>query len=405
MYTKLNSNVYTGLKRFWKEQNGLVLIVLAGLVILILTPVYFWRYQDQMHSDFGLHLIFTRRMIQGNFAEIPAYSLAHSGLQLLVAAIYWLSFRKIPLVWINVFLLVGAQVLTAAGFYIWLGKVEFRFWDWLRAAAALCLTIAAPVMALAGLDGLYYFGYIGLASYHNPTVILLRPLALFSFGMLVHEMEGHTRAGWGAILLSCLLVAFSGLVKPSYILCLLPIAFVLAAWRWWLHRPIDLRFLVFGVFVPGFGVLAVQGLMTYLLPSSGGSRLTLAPFLVVSGYSDYLGLKLILSLLFPLAVILFSWRTFLKDSVIQMVVLAFGFGLAQAYLLTETGDRMMDGNFLWGPQIMLFLIFATFCRKWLQDRFLSAGLWEKGVVIGTWLLHAAAGVVYIVYVLTNIPYR
>ena len=394
-------------RRFWQEHNGRIMLILAALVILILTPVFLWRHQDEMYSDFGLHLVFTRRLIQGNFAEIPAYSLAHSGLQLLVAAVYWLSLKKIPLVWINVMLLVGAQVLTTLGFYVWLGGSPRRGWDWLRAAAALSLTIAAPVMALAGIDGKYYYGYIGLANYHNPTIILLRPLALFSFWMFVNEIEGSTRANWGKILLSGLLVAFSGLIKPSYILCVLPVVFLIAAWRWWKHELLDMRFLFFGAFLPGFVILAAQGLMTYLLPSSGGSRVIIAPFLVENSYSEYLGVKLLLSTLFPLVVLVFNGRNFLKDQVVQIVTLGFLFALAQAYFVAESGDRLLDGNFLWGAQIVLFLVFAVFCLRWLRNRFLPAiaGFWEKVFVMGAWLLQTAAGVVYIVYVLTHIAYQ
>lgn len=395
-----------GVRFFWIEHNGPAMAVLLGLVVLTLMPVYLYRHQDSMNSDFGLHFLFTRRMIQGNLAEIPEYALAHPGLQILMTAAYWFTLRKIPLVWLDVLILTSAQVLSALGYFLWLGKYAQRGWGWLKAGAAYALTISAPVMALAGLDGQYYFGYIGLASYHNPTIILLRPFALFSLLLIAQQIEDQSRASLGKILLSGFLIVFSALVKPSYVFCLLPFAFLYIAWRWLKGTAVDAPFWAWGVFVPGFIILGLQGALAYFHPDSGNNQIIFSPFTVESSFSGFLPYKILLSVIFPLTVLLVGGSKLFKQPILQITGLAFLFGAAQAYLLAESGTRLYDGNFRWGAQIMLFLFFAVVLRTWLRERYLNgkSSKLENGLVFSALFLHVIAGAVYYVYVFTHVTY-
>ncbi len=390
----------------WNEYDGIVILALSFTLAITLIPIYFWRSQDGVNSDFGLHLLFTRKFIQGRFSDIPPYILAHSGLQLLHAVLYWLTIKKVPLIWINVFILTSAQIVTAVSIYCWIGASQKRGWNILRAFVVYLLMIAAPVMLLAGLDGRFYYGYIGLANYHNPTIILLRPFALLSFWMICAVIEKNTRYSWKMILVSVLLVTFSAFVKPSYIFCLFPALLLMIVWAIYRTQAVDTRFLFCGVLLPGLVVLGLQGYFTYLSANSGGSKIIISALTVESGFSDFLAVKFLLSIIFPLTVFLVGGSEIHKDPVVLLAWCGFLIGAAQAYLLAESGSRLWDGNFRWGAQIMLFLLLVVEARSWLQKRFLNgkAVKLERWLVWITLIAHSAAGIAYIVYLFLQISY-
>ena len=65
--------------------------------------------------------------------------------------------------------------MIGAAVYYWIGDGTKKHWELWRVFSSVSVTLLAPFMILALEDGLFYFGYIGLANYHNPTIHLLKP--------------------------------------------------------------------------------------------------------------------------------------------------------------------------------------------------------------------------------------
>ena len=150
------------------------------LVVAVSAPIYYRRILvPPADTDYGAHILFTQAMLTGEGISLDG--LSHPLLHLAVGFIYWVSRNRIGLWESMIIVLVASQTAVALVFYFWLGKLSGRLGELWRVFWSLTLTLVAPVMLLAPLDGAYYYGYIGLANYHNPTVHLLRPLALFSF--------------------------------------------------------------------------------------------------------------------------------------------------------------------------------------------------------------------------------
>ena len=78
--------------------------------------------------------------------------------------------------------------------------------------------------------------------------------------------------------------------------------------------------------------------------------------------------------------------------------LGFFSGAAQMYLLAESGDRIFHANFLWGAQIMAFLLFCASVRWYFQKR-LTHGI-RTSVrsipILLIYTLHLVFGIAYYV---------
>jgi hypothetical protein len=127
------------------------------------------------------------------------------------------------------------------------------------------------------------------------------------------------------------------------------------------------------------------------------SSVELAPLRVVFHYTRHsvplVGLKLLLSALFPLAVAAAFGRTALRDPMLRLAWLGFAAGAFYAYGLAESGRRLVDGNFLWSGQVSLLVLFVASAR-WLVAHLSSARgrVSLRVVVCGTVLsLHVLAG--------------
>lgn len=386
---------------FLSVLNDRRLILLAVITTLIYAPIYYYRIHFPVDSDFSLHLLFTRYLIQGNIDQIPVYALAHPGLQVFLAGLYYLSIHKISLGILLTFILTASHVLTAGIIYIWLGSAMKRHGDTGRAILAVTLTLVAPVMLFAFSDNLYYFGYIALANYHNPTIILLRPLALISFLLGVRAFNGSNNS-WKLILTSSILVMISALIKPNYLLCILPALFVLTVVRKRQRKPVDYKYLVFGYLIPAILVLGIQW---WVVNSNDPSPIIFSPLGVEGAFSKNLLPKFILSVLFPLSILVCNFKKYKDNPDLLLAVIGFIVAVFQVYLLAESGDRFYHGNFRWGAQVMLFLWFVVSARELLQKLFDGNKCSrEKIILSGIYLSQLAAGIVYYGYCFLTTTY-
>ena len=138
-----------------------------------------------------------------------------------------------------------------------------------------------------------------------------------------------------------------------------------------------------------------------------GEGIILAPFLIEGSYSANLGLKFILSCLFPLVALFIARRSLLENSSLLVGWAGFAAGAAQFYLLAEGGERMYHANFRWSGQIMLFLLFAIVLRWLLQKKLLPGwnSTWQKLAAYSTYLAHLGGGAAYYIYCMVSIHYR
>ncbi len=389
---------------FLSAINDRTLILLVVITTLIYAPIYYYRIHFPVDSDFSSHMLFTRYLIHGNFNQIPAHILAHPGLQVFLAGLYFLSFHKVSIGILLTFILTASHVLTAGIIYIWLGSALKRHWDTGRAILAGTLTIVAPLMLFVFRDNLYYFGYIALANYHNPTIIFLRPFALISFLLGVRAFTGINNS-WKLILSSGILVLISAFIKPNYLLCILPALLILTVWWKVQHKIVDLRYLVFGFFLPSILVLGVEWWIAYHSPDSDASHIIFSLVGVESAYSRYLLPKFLLSILLPLIILAFDFGKLRNNPVLLLALIGFMVAAVQLYFLAESGNRFYDGNFRWGAQVMLFLWFVVSARELLNKLFDGNKFHLKKIVLsGIYLSHLAAGIAYYGYCFLSTTY-
>ncbi len=379
------------IRSFLASQNYLVLFLIIAAVVAIRLPIDYRRMMEITDNDYGTHIYYALDMLAGR--GVPAFTLAHSMWQLGLIFIWWASRSRIDF-WQSA---ISFQVLSAVSaaliIYFWYGALPNRPSPWKRAFWAVTLVVVAPVVAPSLLDGAYYLGYIGLANYHNPTVHVLRPFALLLFIIALRVLQPAHRPGW-LLLAAALLMAGATFLKPSYTVTMLPALglMVLAALHY--RRPIHWHLLVFGLGIPAALLLSLQYLITYIQSEPGGG-IALAPFTAASLMSGYLPLKFLMSIFFPLVVTGMNLKKAARDPEMILAWLSFAAGAAQFYLFIELGSRYYHGNFLWGAQITLFILFAA-CGRFLL-RLEGEASRRQWIQYAVFLPHLLAGIAYYIY--------
>ncbi|MBI5669443.1 MAG: hypothetical protein HZC41_15675 [Chloroflexi bacterium] len=340
-------------------------LLLAGLVIVLFAPPLLVVVNQ--YNDYGAHLGFVRGLlVQGDWqlflARVPHF-LFHA----LVLVVY----RLLP-------------NLGAAGFIVALllyVALALALYDVLRRLLGpadtrdrtLFYMLVTVVTMLVMPINLFtpdhpYHGYIATNVYHNPTIAALKPLAVLLFGIAALAFDARpSPVVWYRALGLAAITILSMLAKPSYILILLPALLLLMLHYRLLRRRMDWRLLFLGVILPGALMLGVQALLF------DASAIVFAPlaFFYLQGVMDGLLLKLLLSILFPLAVTLAHFRAAARSAPLLLAWLSFVFGVALTYLFAEA-NRAGHGNLTWSGQIGAFILFLAALVFWLrQNRLLS----------------------------------
>lgn len=390
------------MKRLLQSQNWRVILVMLVVTGILCSPVYYHRIAVPVDTDYGSHVLYTQQMLDGK--GLDPLNLSHPVLELILAAMHLVTGRMLGIYASLMVLQVLVQILTVLIIYFWIGKADRKHWDWLRMGVAITITFVAPAMFLAIWDGEYYYGYIGLANYHNPTIHLLKPFALLSFMYASKAVSGE-KSNWGHIALAAFWMFLCAWIKPNYTLAILPALVVVIGIRLIQRMKVDWKMLAFGFYFPGLISLFIQWLIAYYYGDPGES-IIFAPFLVEGTYSHNLLIKFFLSAFFPLVVLVIARRYLLKDSNLLVGWVGLASGAAQFYLLAEGGERMQHANFRWSGQIVLFLLFVVAARWILREKILPNKLilQEKVFSFGAYLLQLAGGIAYYVHVMISVHY-
>lgn len=385
-------------KRFW---FGLFLAVFLSMVIA--SPIYFYRITKPVDNDYAAHVMAAQELL-GTGKAGP--HLSHPLLQIILIGIVKLSFGHLGFYAALIILQVLVQCAITAIIYIYLNcrnnSVTCTFW---RVFAAVTIPLLGPFMLLALKDGLFYYGYISIANYHNPTVHLLKPFALLCVIISLKAFESPMLPKT-QVVLAAVLTCLSALAKPNFLIIFLPALFVLVLVQRIKKNNFDLKALVFGFFVPGIFVLFGQWFYTYASVEQQ-SGIIFAPFLVESAFSAFLLPKFLLSSLFVIQGSILFRKELITKPDLFMGLLLFLFGIAQYYLFAESGFRLEHANFRWSAQIGLFLFTVLITRRYFEH-FLIDGvknIIQRTLALITYGAHLIGGIAYYVYCLTSVHYR
>lgn len=309
----------------------------------------------------------------------------------------------------------SAGILVALSFYGFLAVVVFLFFRSNRNippaiifVITLCLFFTAQIPALFPLDKHLYFGYIAVNALHNPTMVVLKPMALLMFilsGRIFLSTDYSNRKLF--VVLCALISILTAFAKPNYTICFLPALCFLLGLGAIRRQQVDWFLALGGFLIPSILFLLFQYFVTYdaFLPqiprSYEKSQIIFAPLTVMNIFSSWLLPKFLLSTAFPLLVSICYIKKTGNDYYMKFAWLTFFFGGFCTYFLAESGYyRMAQGNFFWSGQITLFVLFVYSTRFFLEIVF-SQGqrplpMLDRKQLFLTLLLatHVASGILY-----------
>lgn len=317
-------------------------------------------------NDYMQHLRFAIEM-QNTHSITSSHFLYHIIIILcnkLVSILYYKNPPFHNLYFSGVGVLLFCNVLTGQIIFYLFTKTE-KMSLALSFVATLGILLASPIIILVLFDWHFYFGYIALNVYHNPTIFILKPIAISLFFAVSNNLHPSNRRANSKTLIFCFFMTIlSALAKPNFIICFIPALTVFWGCMALMGKNVNWKLLCLGVVIPSLIVLSFQYYITYTSAQIFGSSqeesgIILAPFEVMKLRSSWLVPKFFLSIAFPLAVFFTHTRTSLRNNRVIVAWLGFIFGALYTYFLAESGPQLGSMNFIWSGQITLFILFIV----------------------------------------------
>jgi hypothetical protein len=326
--------------------TGLVSVMLFGFVFWRLATV--WKSSD--HPDFAQHLKWVNQLVvDGHLLPHPLYHLLSAlAWKLSGTSLETACYFTVP---------VLASLISACSIFFILFKANPNFGTrtpLLTSVFALGLSIVAPINFWSWPEHLY-LGYFSSTVYHNPTYLVLKPVAL----LLFFQLTAVSRPSMARFAVLCILTVLCGLAKPNFNLVLLPVLSGVWVFNFVRSRFVQLQPELLSVVVPAVLVLAWQFKIAYQDPSEAGSGIIFAPFVVARSYSNHVFLKSLTSIAFPLTVLMLYFKEARSYAPLRLAWLSFGSSILFFFLLAEAGPRMYHANFAWGVHICTFILFVA----------------------------------------------
>ena len=343
----------------WSVALPLAMTVIITVVLAF--PVFYFESQELW--DHLWHQDYAARWYMQGVLDPP---LPHLGYHVLLIA----SKIVLPQVdwrWLGMGAMLAIYAVLAVIVYTYLLR-SFQavktLTRWLTAGLTIVVLYLAPINILTLGGENLYFGYIAANTYHNPTSILLKPIAVAQFLLALYLLAHNRIPLWmlGAAFALSIVGAF---VKPNYALAMLPALALITLWRMIHHQPVEWRAILFG-----YGIInALVLLLQYTVVAGSRGQIYIAPLESIrfTEPSDLaIVLKFPLSIAFPALVAFTNWKAARRSLPLGFAWLAFFVSLLHYYLLNEP-EHPYAGNFWWGAQTCLFILIMVSVRFWISN--------------------------------------
>jgi hypothetical protein len=260
------------------------------------------------------------------------------------------------------------------------------------------LLLLAFSLPLQSWSGWLYIGQFPPNVWHNSTTIFVMPLVVLLFWQSYRSLLDPSWRNMGLVLL---LSALNLAAKPSFVICVGIVFPLFALVRYRFGAPF---WRVVSVMAVTFFLLLAQALYTFnssatdvLFPGrETAAGVKIDPFNVWSYFSDSIPLSLLASFLFPVVVFLAYRRKASEWYLYRYAWALSAAGLLVYIMISETGRREFHANFSWQvimSMYTLFLVSAILMLHEMSSR--SRWGWKEWLVGGTFMLHVASGIAYV----------
>ncbi len=225
----------------------------------------------------------------------------------------------------------------------------------------MLLALALNFMMAAHVDFIHPQLYIGYQSgnlWHNSTYLVMRFLGVLTILLYMQLKDSYrTQLKWKDWLVFTVLLTLSTATKPNFVMVFLPVMAIYLVRDLVRKTPFSRVFLFALSVVPSFALMLIQSFVLFL--DTDDSRVVIDPWYALGLRSENAKFAMVLSVAFPIVVLIFSIRNTLKNDVFLGAWIMFLFGWIEVVLFAETGARAAGGNFLWGYAFSIFVVNVT----------------------------------------------
>ncbi len=347
-------------------KNHREVIISYGVIAIISLGIYLPTLYQMIavfpRTDFGAHqnyilrfdnthsLIFDRNIVANPlFTFLSLLTMKIFSVKVRYAMFFVLMVNWLTLAFTSLFVIVKT-------------KPSIR---WLFASTlTLSILFYSPIFINLPQDWIKPFSYIPILSFHNPTIWLGKLFSLISFAYFLYKTKTGTVSPTDILFIAIINIC-SILSKPNYAMGFLPILGLFVIYQLFSKEKIMWKFLVWGYAVPMVLTLSWQYWLRYMNPDSVG--ILIQPFLVITKLANSTPVVFgqLLSILFPLSIVILNFRDAIKDRWLILSWSVFIVSWLSYALFAESGRRVNDGNFLWGPEMTLFNLVVISLIYWL----------------------------------------
>lgn len=252
---------------------------------------------------------------------------------------------------------------------------------------AFLVMFAGPLDASENLGRYYLGGYTG-NPWHNPTILVIRPVALVTFWYYVEILEKNKKAHHNYLIAAGLL-AFSSICKPSFMLVFMPAMTVYCIGEFVKCRTKECFFQYTRIAI-SFLPTMVIGIIQELGAISGkkGKGLGIEFLYVWKHFTEHWELSLLVSVAFPL--VAYIWMIYLRKWDLKLTLSTIMLIISSLeYMFFYLSSDPFSGDFSWGISISLFICFVTAVLCVLE-------FIEKGSIFhNKWNIFFLFGIIYL----------
>ncbi|MBQ9065147.1 MAG: hypothetical protein IJ123_06845 [Blautia sp.] len=334
----------------WRDNY---IIVLSAILLSVLTSILFYMQTLNIEGSYG--------------SDLPShisYALTQDNYSIVFLLIKWIYTGTHYLNY-SIGLLDGLTVGAAFLCTTFTVRRLFPLSKWTSMAIAFGLLMLTHIY-IPVLFPRYYMGSLLSQPWHNITYNFMRPFAVLTmcaFARLHEIYKNEKRISWKYWICTCICLVLSTVVKPNFLMGFAPALLVFLLIDFFGKRnTFKNEFILGTVVLPAAAVLPIQALL--LFNEENGIIFAPSIFFFSEGMLIFL-MKFLTALPFPVMVYIYNRRRLINGAGIA----AWGYfwAVMEGMFIMESGMRMTHGNFMWGVEIMGYILFMYCVPMFIRD--------------------------------------